>query len=72
MQDLSYLDSSAGFNYCISELGNRIEPSDDPCWWRLSAYLFSDIPEYISSTIRDKIKAGELVIETPLDFSNLA
>jgi hypothetical protein len=71
LKHLDYLDQSAGFDYCISEFGNKFNPSDDPCWQRCFYFPFSDIPGSISDTIQKKFSAGELVIETPQDFAAL-
>ena len=69
--DTKYVDPSSDFNYCISDLGNRNEPSQDLCWQRFFYFPDSDIPDDICQTFEKRIRNGELVIETPQDFSTL-
>ena len=70
MFDLEYLDQSAGFNYCVSELGNKDDPSNDPNWERCFFFPHSDIAGNIRETFRKEVKDGKLVFETPQDFAD--
>ena len=70
MDDLSYIDLSAGFNYCISELGNSFEPHEDPCWSKCFFFPYSDIAINICEKFRREVKDGKLVFETPRDFAD--